>query len=177
MKFSQMFICDSGTCVAQDGWELRAKKACAVLVALKKATNVLLVIASARLDSVESAVKFQIARLQLNSLSTNHFITVCPLWIVLLLCSLLNTDFSDAPANPEAPSATCSVYGPSMIKTFDGRTYKSPMNCRYILAMDAADNWQDTETSWSITIQNVKCDNPKTCQKVGRSIDHVSDTE
>ena len=80
------------------------------------------------------------------------------------MCTFVFSIKDEAPTL-DAPYVTCINYG-SMMRSFDGRSYNLKMNCRYILAMDSADNWQDTQNTWSVEAQSVSCDTVNTCKKV-----------
>ena len=76
------------------------------------------------------------------------------------------TLFSDQPTNSAAPFATCT-HQSSLLRSWDGRSTKLRLACRYILASDGGDGAADDADGWSVEAQNVGCEQPASpnCRK------------
>ena len=57
--------------------------------------------------------------------------------------------FLDGEIVEEATIATCISLG-TMIRSFDSRSYKFGMKCSYILAMLAANTYDDSASDWKV---------------------------
>jgi hypothetical protein len=73
--------------------------------------------------------------------------------------------FTDQTTSVDSPIATCISLG-TMMRTFDGRSYKFGMKCHYILAMTASDTYEDTLADWKVSVETENCDKIDTCKKV-----------
>ncbi|XP_069118777.1 SCO-spondin-like [Argopecten irradians] len=64
---------------------------------------------------------------------------------------------------------TCLSFGRSHYRTYDGREYKFPGNCKYVLSADYAGQWE-------VNVEMVNCETLQTCRKKVTVKFHIGET-